>query len=140
MEAAERDTTQDWLLSAEARPPLFGELVERIDEALGVAYASEAAVESIGVVATEAAVRARDALEQATVAAEHARRSAEFAEQASVAMVERRPMAPLPTEPPEDPSLRRFSDRADRVVARLRALQRIPLRGQASMEASARER
>ena len=128
MEASERDDTQDWLLAKEAAPPLFGELVERIDEALDVAYASEAAVESIGQAATEAAEKARDALEQANRAAEHARRSADLAERASAGMVDGRPDPLSATRRSEDLSLRRFSDRADRLVARLRALQRVPLR------------
>ena len=129
MEASERDTTQDWLLSEEAKPPLFGELVERIDEALDVAYASEAAIESIGRAATEAAGRARDAQEQASTAAEHARRSAELAAEASKRAPEDGRATPqVPSRAPEDPSLRRFSDRADKLVMRLKALQRIPLR------------
>ncbi len=132
MEGGERDTTKDWLIADEDAPPLLGELVERIDEALRVARASEEAVRSAGDTAAEAAVeaagRARDAVEQAMRAAEHARRSAELAERASNTMLEARRRPALPRTPPEDPSLRSFSDRADRVVARLRALQRIPLR------------
>jgi len=132
MEASARDETQDWLLEPEAKPPTFGELVDQVTEALDVAHASEAAVESIGTAATEAAERARDAVEQAAEAAEHARRSAELAEQAGTTAVEARSRSPLVTaRPPADPSLTRFSDRADRLVARLRALQRIPLRSSA---------
>ena len=85
--------------------------------------------ESAAEAAIEAASRARDAVEQAMRAAEHARRSAELAERASGTMLEtRRRRTVLPRTQPEDESLRSFSDRADRVVARLRALQRIPLR------------
>jgi hypothetical protein len=123
-----RDDTQDWLLEPEDKPPLLGELVERIEEALEAAHASEAAAAAIGASATDAAARARDAMEQAAAAAEHARRSAELAEMASAAAS--RPRArPLERGPEEDPSMRSFSDRADRLVNRLRALQRIPLRG-----------
>jgi hypothetical protein len=125
MDAPQRDSTQDWLLPADSVPPLFGELVERIDEALKVAYASESAIESAGTAATEAAERARSAMEQAQRAAEQAYRSAEFAERASVAMLEARRHG-APGAPVEDPGLRSFSDRADRVVARLRALERLP--------------
>jgi hypothetical protein len=130
MEASTRDSTEDWLLGEDAKPPLLSELVERIEEALDVAYASEAAVESIGSLATEAATRARDALAQATVAAEHAKRSAEIAAEAGAAATEPRTRTPLiiGAPMPEDPSLKKFSDRADRVSARLRALTRIPLR------------
>jgi hypothetical protein len=135
MEASERDRTEDWLLAEEEKPPLFGELVERVDEALRLAQASEQAVASAGEAAIAAASRARDALEQATVAAEHAQRSAEHAresatraaEGASRAAPERSPLEA--SRRVEDPSLRKFSDRADRLVARLRALQRIPLTG-----------
>jgi hypothetical protein len=129
MDASARDQTQDWLLEEEAKPPLLSELVERIEEALDVAYASEAAVESIGSLASDAATRARDALEQATKAAEHARRSAEIAAEAGAAATEPRTRTPLISAPaPDDPSLKKFSDRADRVSARFRALTRIPLR------------
>ena len=130
MEASERDDTQDWLLSEETKPPLFNELVERVDEALDVAYASEAAIESIGRAATEAAGRARDAQRQAKVAAEHAERSAGLAARAGAAAASEKPPTTRSASPRpvEDPSLLRFSDRADKLVARLRALQRIPLR------------
>lgn len=132
MEGGERDTTQDWLIGEGAAPPLLGELVERIDDALRIARSSEEAVRTVGESAAEAAIeaasRARDAVEQAMRAAEHARRSAELAERASSTMLETRRRTVLPRTQPEDESLRSFSDRADRVVARLRALQRIPLR------------
>src|SRR5258708_33606349 len=69
----ERDPARDWLLPEHARPPLLGELVERIDEALATARASEAAVMTVGAAALDAA--------------EQARRAAELAERASMAMV-----------------------------------------------------
>ena len=126
--SAERDSTQDWLLSPEATPPLLGELVEKIEEALDVAYSSEAAVASVGAAATEAAERARSAVEQAQRAAEQAYRSAEFAERASVAMLDdRRRREIVGAASMEDIGLRSFSERADRVVARLRALERLPV-------------
>src|SRR3954454_18785055 len=116
MEASERDSTRDWLLPGRSRPPLIGELEDRIDEALATARASEAAVMTVGAAALDAA--------------EQARRAAELAERASAAMLDRLPPAgarPIPLRPapghgPEDDSLRAFSDRADRVVARLRRL------------------
>jgi hypothetical protein len=119
MEASPRDTTQDWLLPEDARPPLLGELEERIDEAVTIARASEAAVASIGAAAFDAA-------EQAKRAAEQARRSAELAEKASTAMAEDRRRRTVAGAMPEDASLRGFTQRADRVVARLRALERRP--------------
>ena len=127
MEASERDSTQDWLLPGAAAPPLLGELVERIEEALDIAYASESAIESVGATATEAAERAHAAFEQSHRAAEQAYRSAEFAERAVTTMLEdRRRRTVAGATPMEDAGLRRFSERADRVVARLRALERLP--------------
>ena len=136
MDGSERDTTQDWLLTEEAAPPLIDELVERIEEALDVAYASEAAVQAVGDAAIEAAEGARDAAKQAHRAAEQAHRSAVLAEQASESMAEdRRRRTIAGAVPDEDAGLRSFSERADRVVARLRALERIPLqdRGRAGV-------
>jgi hypothetical protein len=127
IEASQRDNTQDWLLPAESTPPLLGELVERIEEALDVAYASESAIASVGAAATEAAERARDAFGQAQRAAEQAYKSAEFAERASAAMLEdRRRRTIAGAVPTEDIGLRNFTERADRVVARLRALESLP--------------
>ena len=123
----DRDSTQDWLLSEEATPPLLDELIERIEEALDVAYASEAAVGAIGDAAIDDAEQARAAVKQALRAAEQAHRSALLAEQASAAMLEdRRRRTVAGAVPEEDRSLRNFSERADRVVARLRALERLP--------------
>ena len=117
MEASARDSTRDWLLPGQSRPPLVGELEDRIDEALATARASEAAVMKVGAAALDAA--------------EQARRAAELAERASAAMLAdgvppagRRPttLRPAPPSGPEEDSLRAFSARADRVVARLRQL------------------
>src|SRR6476659_6030490 len=118
MEVYVRDRTRDWLLPGRSRPPLVGELEDRIEEALATARASEAAVMTVGAAALDAA--------------EQARRAAELAERASAAMLaDRSPPAgrrPTPLRPAprsagaEDDSLRAFSARADRVVARLREL------------------
>jgi len=127
MDSAERDSTRDWLLSAEATPPRLSELTERIEEALDVAYSSRAAVGAAGDAAIEAAEQARDAVRQALRAAEQAQRSALLAQQASAGMVERPPRPSAVGAPSEeDEDLRSFSERADRVVARLRALERLP--------------
>jgi hypothetical protein len=126
MQVPERDTTRDWTLPEDARPPLVTELVARIDEALATARASEAAVMTVGAAAIDAA--------------EQAKRAAELAEQASAAMLEPAgPTAPTPPNPArpqtaaelppvsipaaEDDSLRDFSARADRLAARLKQLQ-----------------
>lgn len=142
MDAVAEDTTQDWLLPDRSRPPLIGELERRIDEALATARASEAAVMTVGAAALDAA--------------EQARRAAELAERASAMVVKARgPVAPtppvaavaVPTAParaagsaqaPGDASLEDFSERADRLVARLRQLQRVPLGAPAASDAAAR--
>jgi 3-deoxy-D-arabino-heptulosonate 7-phosphate (DAHP) synthase len=115
MDAAAAESTQDWLVPEGSRPPTIGELERRIDEALVTARASEAAVMTVGAAAFDAA--------------EQARRAAELAERASAAaLAGGRPTAAaaaLPGEEEED--LRDFSERADRLVARLRQLQRVPL-------------
>ncbi len=130
MEGSDGDATQDWLLPAQARPPLIGELAQRVEEALiAIARASEAAVMTVGAAALDAA--------------EQARRAAELAERASAAAlaVQARgvpaSVAPSPpgAERPDD-SLSDFSARADRLVARLRQLQRIPLAAPAASDAA----
>ena len=105
----ERDDTQDWLLPPGARPPTVSELETRIDEALVVARASEEAVRVVGDAAIDAARQARRAADlavRATAIAAEARRDPDR----------------------EDASLRRFRERADRVMSRLRALDRGPHR------------
>jgi hypothetical protein len=106
MEGAERDDTQDWLLPEGAAPPLLSELEERIDEAMIVAKASEKAVMAVGGAALDAA--------------DQARRAADMAERAADVALSASPR--LPELPHEDVALRNFSARADRVVARLRAV------------------
>lgn len=124
MEASERDSTQDWLLPSGSAPPLLSELEGRIEEALTIARASERAAVAVGDMALDAA--------------EQARRAAELAERASAAALSVQPVAPEPA-PAEDTALRNFTERADRVVARLRALERRPRAArQASAVAAAR--
>jgi len=125
MEAPERDNTQDWLIPEHAAPPLLSELEQRIDEAVVIAKASEKAVIQVGAAALDAA--------------QEARRAADLAARATAAVLEGGVprSGSVPVEPPadapaavakpaEDAALRRFSERADRVVARLRALERRP--------------
>ena len=82
----------------------------------------------MGAIAIDAAGHARGAVEQAHRAAELAHRSAELADRASTTMLEdrRRRTIAGAVNVPEDRSMRSFSERADRVVARLRALERLP--------------
>jgi hypothetical protein len=124
MTDASGESTQDWLLPEHSRPPLIGELERRVELALTMARASEAAVVTVGAAAISAA--------------EQAERAAGLAEQASATALEAQDrvaamtLAPTPSgeqsgEPGEDDSLSDFSARADRLVARLRQLQRVPL-------------
>jgi hypothetical protein len=115
MEDSQRDDTQDWLLPEDSRPPLLSELVERVDEALETARASEGAVMSVGVAALDAA-------EQARRAAELAERAADRASAALQLGLKRGGPQPTLAGWPEDRQ-RRFSQRADRIAARLRELQ-----------------
>lgn len=108
----ERDSTADWRLPEHSRPPLLGELVERIDEALATARASEAAVMTVGAAALDAA--------------EQARRAAELAERASAAMIGNG-SPPASVSRPDGAEMGDFTARADRVAERLRRLQRLPL-------------
>lgn len=124
MEAAGHESTEEWRLPEQSRPPLIGELEQRIDLALATARASEAAVTKVGA--------------SALAAAGQARRAAELAERASAAALDAqgriasatpspKPAAPASRPQLSDESLSSFSERADRLVARLRGLQRIPL-------------
>jgi hypothetical protein len=108
----ERDSPEDWLLPERSRPPLLSELVERIDEALATARASEAAVMTVGAAALDAA--------------EQARRAADLAERASAAMTGNG-SSPDSTPRSEAGTMGDFTARADRVAERLRRLQRLPL-------------
>lgn len=113
-----------------SRPPLIGELEQRVEQALATARASEDAVMTVGAAAIDAA--------------EQARRAAELAERASICArdAQERVAAVAVVAPPSggsaveqgsseveanDDSLSDFSARADRLVARLRRLQRVPL-------------
>jgi hypothetical protein len=132
MEGAERDDTQDWLLPEASAPPLLSELEGRIDQALVIARASEKAVMAVGDAALDAAQQARraaDLAERATAAALSA------SEQAQRRQEQQRFEPQL-----EDAALRSFSERADRVVARLRALERRPRRGRPASAAAGRRR
>lgn len=118
MAEGERDDTGDWVLPAEARPPTLAQLEQRVEYAVAVARASEAAALEIGAAALDAA--------------EQARRAAELAERASAAQVPGGSAIATssgggPAEPAAEPesaydSFRSFLERADRVSARLEAI------------------
>jgi hypothetical protein len=124
MDAVAPDSRQDWLLPEGSRPPLIGELERRIEEALVTARASEAAVMTVGAAAFDAA--------------EQAQRAAELAERASLAAFASggRAFAVVSPAEGEEEGLRDFSERADRLVARLRQLQRLPLQAPAASDVS----
>jgi len=104
---------EEWRLPERSRPPLLGELVGRIDEALATARASEAAVMTVGAAALDAAKQAK--------------RAAELAERASAAMHRSRPVPSSATVRRDSGAMDDFSARADRVAERLSRLQRLPL-------------
>jgi hypothetical protein len=105
MPEVERDDTQDWLVPAAARPATMHELERRVDVALAVARAAEAAALEIGAAAIDAAGQARRAAELAERAVSGEAAAVENG-------VER-----------GDERLLLFSKRADRVMMRLRALE-----------------
>lgn len=103
------ETAESWTLPERARPPLLGELVERIDEAIATARASEAAVMTVGAAALDAA--------------EQAKRAADLAARASAALHGTRSPS-RPASASASDCLGDFSARADRVAERLRDLER----------------
>jgi hypothetical protein len=150
MADATGESTQDWLLPEHSRPPLIGELERRVELALTMARASEAAVVTVGAAAISAAEQA----ERAAGLAEKASATALEAQDRVAAIALSAATAPSPATPPsprsavapagadspgdaeEDDSLSDFSARADRLVARLRQLQRVPLPAPSSGAAS----
>lgn len=160
MEESKRDSTQDWLLPEGSAPPLLADLELRIDEALAIARASEEAVGMVGAVAIDAAKQARRAAGMAERASEAAldtsrtaaSRLSEVVGQVAVASPPEDAARATVAAPPEpvgpvaarssaaDASLRSFSERADRVVARLRALERLPRRPPGSSAAAGHRR
>jgi hypothetical protein len=112
VENGARDSTDDWKLPARALPPTIAELEARIDEALVIARASEAAVITVGAAAIESAEQAKRAADLAVKASEVASRAPAASGTASNGHVH------------EDDRLARFRNRADRLGARFAKLQR----------------
>jgi hypothetical protein len=106
-----RASAENWTLPRRARPPLLGELVERIDEALATARASEAAVMTVGAAALDAA--------------EQAKRAAELAERASRVLTTNGDPTASPASAGDE--IDDFTTRADQLSERLSRLQRLPL-------------
>ncbi len=118
MSERERESAEDWTLPERSRPPLLGELVERIDEALAVARASEAAVMTVGAAALDAAEQAK----RAAVLAERASAAMNRGQQAISAIPENAAPAGV-----GEGGMESFSARADRVAERLQRLQQMSL-------------
>jgi hypothetical protein len=139
MEGGAPDTTEDWLLPEQSRPPLIGELERRVEEALATARASEAAVMTVGAAAIGAAEQAERAAGLAEKASAAALAVEERVASTAVALAPSaalEPQAAEGTTEEEKDSLSDFSARADRLVARLKQLQRVPLSAPASDAAS----
>lgn len=110
MEGSGRDSTEDWLLPDRATPPTIAVLERRIDEAIAIARASEAAAMSVADAALESA-------QQALRAAELAERASAAVHGAGRGHRDRMTFA-------ADERLVGFARRADRLGARLARLQR----------------
>ena len=129
----ERDSTQDWLLPAAARPVTMLELEQRVDVALAVARSAEAAAVEIGAAAVDAAKQARRAAEFAerAVSGEDAPRPlpVEDDDEPSVDLVVEDAVGPRRNgSADQDERLRLFKERADRVLTRLLEIERLPQR------------
>ncbi len=124
----ERDQTGDWVLPAAARPATIAQLEQRIDHALAVAKASEAAVLEIGAAAIDAAEQARRAAELAELASERAVNGGPPAAVAEPEPIGEDEAADAPQAAPASQSeaaydsFKSFLERADRVSARLEAI------------------
>lgn len=148
IEGSERDSTQDWIVPRGA-VPLVSELEARIDEALVIARASEEGVREVGEMALDAARQARRAAEAAEVASAAAVEAAKNSSEAhsiehklspvegekkveedakSVAEEPTVTEAPVSPQPHFETRFRSFTERADRVSARLRAIGAHPSR------------
>lgn len=102
--------------------PLVSELEARIDEALVIARASEDGVREVGEMALDAARQARRAAEAAERSAEAAAKAARTPQPSEPARPPVEEQAAAPRPPQFDVRLRSFSERADRVSARLQQL------------------
>ncbi len=87
MEAAERDTTDEWRIAPERAPATVAELEGRIDVALATARSAEEAALEIGAASLEAAEQARRAAAMAECASAAAVRAANVASAPNMALV-----------------------------------------------------
>lgn len=144
MAEGERDNTSEWVLPEGARPATLAQLEERIDYAVAVARASEAAALEIGAAAIDAAEQARRAAELAERAsgggvavapaavdapATEEREAVVVEEFGGDEVVEELEAVTVEPEPAPEPqaefdSFRAFLERADRISARLESIAR----------------
>lgn len=146
MEASERDSTDEWAIPESRGPLLIGEIEGKVDVAIAIARAAEEGVQEVGEAAIDAAkqaLRAAEMAEAASAAAAEARdavatslpppQPSQSDGRASSDALSEPAQPPVATEPrPPAPPLtgearmRRFTERCERVSARLRALERRP--------------
>lgn len=160
IEASERDSTQDWIVPR-GTVPLVSELEARIDEALVIARASEEGVREVGEMALDAARQARRAAEAAEKSAATAMAATKKAPEAHSIEHKLSPLEseksveegakptleepvvterPAPPQPRFETRFRSFTERADRVSARLRAIGAHPSHSPAPSVGAARRR
>jgi hypothetical protein len=143
MEAGERDSTDDWAIPT-GGTFLLGELEAKVDQAVAIARASEEGVREVGEMALDAARQARRAAEMAeaaSVAALEVRSSPSSpVSSSSSSSAQAQALQPVPEPLGGEARLRRFTERCDRVSARLRALERRPGAPAGASGAEARRR
>lgn len=127
MSEGERDSTGEWLLPETERPLTLAQLEQRIDYAVAVAQASEAAALEIGASAIDAAEQARRAAELAERAsrgllAGDGAAGGEAVGPTAAAQPPRMPSERPPAAATEYDRFRSFLERADRVSERLQAI------------------
>jgi hypothetical protein len=133
MEAAERDTTDEWRIAPGRAPATVAELEGRIDVALATARSAEEAALEIGAAGLEAAEQARRAAALAERAGASAARAAESVREAALTPAPSEPdpptaapaangVAPRRPDPFED-RVTAFRLRAERVMIRLQKIE-----------------
>jgi hypothetical protein len=139
IEGSERDSTQDWIVPQGVVPTVH-QLEARIDEALVIARVSEEGVREVGEMAIDAAKQARRAAEAAekSAAAAAAAQVKPPTPQPEGPPVEEIPAPPLP--PRFEVRFRSFTERADRVSARLRQIGAHPAHSSAPSVGAGRQR
>jgi hypothetical protein len=137
MEAAQRDTTDEWRVAPGRTPATVAELEGRIDVAMATAQAAEEAALEIGAASLEAADQARRAAALAEKASAAAVRAADRAPTAPASSAPAAPADPprsiaavptttatAPTRPdPFEERITAFRQRAERVIVRLQKIE-----------------